>query len=264
MLTAAVNAERSSTNGDTAKFYAFPKFAASYNLPFDRVRHRQRQVPRRERSGRQPRSGQLQYTFLTRCRRTASSVFVRRRRSDCPNVTAGSDAARPKAAWTSSSCTAARRPKFTFYKKTTIGLVLQASPPPSSGFTTQIINGGSLTNSGAGNRPQHPADPEQLPHLAVAHDVLAQPRTRHVAAGAGVLHGLDLLRAVRPHEGPGRLRPGRSRGVQRLRCRRLRGTSSSPARRARTSRWASPTTSRTARSVSRRWSIGGTADTWPT
>ena len=50
MLTAAVNAERSSTNGDSAKFYAFPKFAASYNLPLDSGRHRQRQVPRGERS----------------------------------------------------------------------------------------------------------------------------------------------------------------------------------------------------------------------
>ncbi|HEY2026237.1 MAG TPA: TonB-dependent receptor plug domain-containing protein, partial [Gemmatimonadaceae bacterium] len=45
LLTAAVNAERSSTNGDTAKFYAYPKFSASYNMPllprgFDNLKFR--------------------------------------------------------------------------------------------------------------------------------------------------------------------------------------------------------------------------------
>jgi TonB-dependent starch-binding outer membrane protein SusC len=34
LLTAAVNAERSSVNGDQKKFYGYPKFSASYRLPF--------------------------------------------------------------------------------------------------------------------------------------------------------------------------------------------------------------------------------------
>src|SRR6185369_13320024 len=34
LLTAAVNAERSSVNGDDKKFYQYPKFAASYRLPW--------------------------------------------------------------------------------------------------------------------------------------------------------------------------------------------------------------------------------------
>src|SRR5262249_17902622 len=34
------------------------------------------------------------------------------------------------------------------YSKKTTGLVLTAAPAPSSGFTTQIVNGGSLTNKG--------------------------------------------------------------------------------------------------------------------
>jgi hypothetical protein len=33
-LTAAVNSERSSNNGDVDKLYSYPKYAASYNLPF--------------------------------------------------------------------------------------------------------------------------------------------------------------------------------------------------------------------------------------
>ena len=34
LLTAAINAERSSVNGDQHKFYGYPKFSASYRLPF--------------------------------------------------------------------------------------------------------------------------------------------------------------------------------------------------------------------------------------
>ncbi len=34
LLTAGVNSERSSVNGDDRKFYAYPKFSASYNVPY--------------------------------------------------------------------------------------------------------------------------------------------------------------------------------------------------------------------------------------
>ncbi len=34
LLTAGVNSERSSVNGDDKKFYAYPKFSASYNVPY--------------------------------------------------------------------------------------------------------------------------------------------------------------------------------------------------------------------------------------
>src|SRR5262249_13668236 len=33
LLTAAINEERSSVNGDDQKFYSYPKFAASYRIP---------------------------------------------------------------------------------------------------------------------------------------------------------------------------------------------------------------------------------------
>ena len=34
MSTAGVNAERASTNGDPEKYYGYPKFSASYRLPW--------------------------------------------------------------------------------------------------------------------------------------------------------------------------------------------------------------------------------------
>ena len=63
-LTAGVTAERTSNNGDAHKYYAYPKFSASYRLPFlppktDELKLRLAYG----RAGNQPLSGK--YTFLT-------------------------------------------------------------------------------------------------------------------------------------------------------------------------------------------------------
>jgi hypothetical protein len=147
-LTGAVNAERSSTNGDTAKFYAFPKFSASYNLPFtpagvDNIKFR---LATGKAGNRVPVN--FKYTFLTQVPENGI-VGIR------PSATIGLANVAPEVTNETEGgvdmqfLKGRAQAEFTLYGKKTSGLVLQASPAPSTGFTTQIINGGSLTNKGA-------------------------------------------------------------------------------------------------------------------
>ncbi|MFL5616423.1 MAG: SusC/RagA family TonB-linked outer membrane protein [Gemmatimonadaceae bacterium] len=147
-LTAAVNAERSSTNGDTAKFYAFPKFSASYNVPFtptgvDNIKLR---VATGKAGNRVPVN--FKYNFLTQVPEDGI-VGIR------PSTTIGLTTVAPEVTNETEGGIDAQflkgraQAEFTLYSKKTSGLVLQAAPAPSTGFTTQIINGGSLTNKGA-------------------------------------------------------------------------------------------------------------------
>jgi len=147
MLTAAVNAERASTNGDTAKFYAFPKFAASYNVPFtpagiDNIKLR---VANGRAGNRVPVN--FKYTLLTQ---VLENGIVGLR----PSTTVGLPTVQPEVTAETEGgvdmqfLRSRAQVELTFYKKRTTGLVLQAAPPPSSAFTTRIINGGSMTNSG--------------------------------------------------------------------------------------------------------------------
>jgi TonB-linked SusC/RagA family outer membrane protein len=147
MLTAAVNAERSSTNGDTARFYAFPKFAASYNVPFtprgvDNIKLR---IANGQAGNRVPVN--FKYTFLNT---VLENGIVGLR----PSATLGLSSVKPEVTNETEGgfdiqfLHGRAATQVTFYKKRTTGLVLQSGLPPSSGFTTQIINGGSMTNSG--------------------------------------------------------------------------------------------------------------------
>jgi len=147
MLTAAVNAERSSTNGDTTKFYAFPKFAASYNMPLNRgfVDNVKFRVANGSAGNRVPVN--FGYTFLTS---VPENGIVGLR----PSTTVGLPNVKPEVTRETEGgmdlqlLHGRASAEVTFYKKETNGLVLQAATPPSSGFTTQILNGGSMTNSG--------------------------------------------------------------------------------------------------------------------
>jgi TonB-linked SusC/RagA family outer membrane protein len=147
MLTAAINAERASTNGDTAKFYAFPKFSASYNMPFTPpgVDNLKLRLASGRAGNRVPVN--FKYTFLTQ---VPENGIVGLR----PSTTVGLPTVQPEVTseteggFDMQAFKGRAQFEFTAYKKKTNGLVLSAAEPPSSGFTTQIINGGSLTNSG--------------------------------------------------------------------------------------------------------------------
>ena len=147
LLTAAINAERSSTNGDTSKFYAFPKFSASYNVPFlfrglDNLKLR---VAYGKAGNRVPTD--FKYTYLTQL---AEAGIVGIRPSTIiglaniqPEVTAETEGGFDAQMFGGRASF-----EFTVYHKATTGLVLQSALAASSGFTTANINGGSIANNG--------------------------------------------------------------------------------------------------------------------
>ena len=146
LLTAAVNTERSSTNGDPNTFYAYPKFSASYRLPFlprftDNLKLR---LAYGKAGNRVPTN--FGYTFLTQVGEGSNglrasntiglaTVFP----ENTSEFEGGLDAAflRGRASL-----------ELTRYEKKTSDLVLTAGLAPSTGFATQVINGGSLINVG--------------------------------------------------------------------------------------------------------------------
>lgn len=147
LLTAAVNAERASTNGDPRHFYTFPKFAASYRLPIDlpRVDNLKFRAAYGRAGNRVPEN--YKYTFLT----AVPYAGVNGLR---PSAIVGLGNIRPEVtAETEGGIDAdfldgRAGLEITKYRKTTTDLVLLANRAPSTGFTTQTINGGSLRNTG--------------------------------------------------------------------------------------------------------------------
>lgn len=147
LLTVAVNAERSSTNGDTAKFYTYPKFSASYNVPMlpraiDNLKFR---LAYGEAGNRVP--SNFKYTFLSQLQENGI-VGLR------PSATVGLSTIFPEVTTETEGGLDAQffggraGTEFTLYHKVTHDLVLSSGLAPSSGFTTAVINGGSLKNDG--------------------------------------------------------------------------------------------------------------------
>jgi TonB-dependent starch-binding outer membrane protein SusC len=145
-LTAGVTAERTSNNGDPHKYYAYPKFSASYRLPFlppksDELKFRLAYG----RAGNQPLSGK--YTFLT-------NIINDGRTGYRASTAVGLPGIKPETTseieggldWTLFSGRA--RFSATQFRKQTDDLLLSASLAPSTGFTSQTINGGQLVTHG--------------------------------------------------------------------------------------------------------------------
>ena len=147
LLTVAVNAERSSTNGDTAKFYTYPKFSASYNVPtlphaVDNLKFR---LAYGKAGNRVP--SNFKYTFLQQLQENGI-VGLR------PSTTVGLSTIFPEVTTETEGGLDAQffggraGTEFTLYHKVTRDLVLSSGLAPSTGFTTAVINGGSLKNDG--------------------------------------------------------------------------------------------------------------------
>jgi TonB-linked SusC/RagA family outer membrane protein len=146
-LTAAVNAERSSNNGDTNKFYAYPKFSASYRLPFlppatDNIKLRIAYG----RAGNKPNFNN-KFTFLTTLN---EEQFVGLR----PSTLNGLPTIKPEqtteleGGFDAQFFNGRAALDFTQYRKQSDDLILTAALAPSTGFTAQVINGGQLVNHG--------------------------------------------------------------------------------------------------------------------
>ncbi len=145
-LTAGVTAERTSNNGDPHKYYGYPKFSASYRLPFlppksDEIKLRLAYG----RAGNQPTSGK--YTFLT-------SIIDDNRTGYRASTAVGLPNIKPETTseieggfdWTLLGGRA--RLSATQFRKQTDDLLLNPALPPSTGFTSSTINGGQLVTHG--------------------------------------------------------------------------------------------------------------------
>ena len=146
LLTAGVNSERTSTNGDPNKFYAYPKFSGSYRLPWlppvtDEIKLRLAIG----RAGNQPTRGK--FSFLDNLIQEGASGYR-------PSTEVGQPNIRPETAteveggFDLTLLDSRARLSATQFKKQIDNLLLRAAVAPSTGFATQWINGGQLSTHG--------------------------------------------------------------------------------------------------------------------
>jgi len=146
LVTAGVNAERSSNNGNQSKFYGYPKFSASLRSPW---------VP--------PAVGDLKFrlaygragNFPTAGRFTfATTVFDEGIGGARLSTIKGANEIKPEVAseieggLDLSFANGRASLRATQFKKTVDNLLLQASLASSTGFSSQYINGGQLSTHG--------------------------------------------------------------------------------------------------------------------
>ena len=147
LLTAAINEERSSVNGDDKKFYSYPKLAASYRIPglpawINDLKLRAAWGE----AGNQPPYG-FKYTSLPTGPYSGQLGSVLSATEGNPNITPETSTETEGGAditmWHSRAALS-----VTAFRKNVTDLVLAAALPPSTGFTTEFINGGSMVNTG--------------------------------------------------------------------------------------------------------------------
>ncbi|MEO5589690.1 MAG: SusC/RagA family TonB-linked outer membrane protein [Gemmatimonadaceae bacterium] len=146
LLTAAVNTEKSSNNGDATQFYTYPKFAASLRLPqlVQQVSELKLRLAYGK-AGNQPTAGK--YTFLT-------TLFNEGRPGLRASTVQGLSGIKPETAseleggFDLQGFDGRVRFSFTQFRKQVDDLILQANVAPSTGFTTKYINGGQIVNNG--------------------------------------------------------------------------------------------------------------------
>ena len=147
LLSAGLRAERSSANGDISKYYLFPKASASYRFPNllgDGTELKLRSSYGE--TGNQPLFGQ-KFTTL-------SSTVIGGNVGTIVTGVAGAPDIKPErvkelevgvdaSAWHGRGTI-----EVTGYTRHTYDMLLQATPAPSTGYTTRILNGGVLWNEG--------------------------------------------------------------------------------------------------------------------
>lgn len=147
LLTAATNAERSSVNGDATKMYSYPKFSASYRLPWlpkatDEIKFRAAYG----KAGNQPPYG---FKFTSLAIGVNDGTLGAR-----PSTIAGNSSIKPE---TSNETEGGIDAQFlhgriafsgTYFNKKVTDLILSQAVAPTTGFSTKYVNGGTLVNKG--------------------------------------------------------------------------------------------------------------------
>jgi outer membrane receptor protein involved in Fe transport len=146
LLTAGVNSERTSNNGDAKKYYAYPKFSASYRMPFlppktDELKFRLAYG----RSGNQPTTGK--YTFLTNLVEEGVTGFRASTILGFPGIKPET-ASEIEGGFDLTAVGGRARLSATQYRKQIDDLILSAALAPSTGFSSRTINGGQIVTHG--------------------------------------------------------------------------------------------------------------------
>jgi TonB-linked SusC/RagA family outer membrane protein len=146
LLTAAINSERSSNNGDAEKFYAYPKLSASLRLPemLPKIQELKLRAAYGK-AGNQPTAGK--FTFLTTLFNEGASGLRASTIKGFPGIKPET-AAEIEGGVDLSGFNGRGRLSVTQFRKTITDLLLQANVAPSTGFATQYINGGKIVNNG--------------------------------------------------------------------------------------------------------------------
>jgi hypothetical protein len=147
LVQVGLRAERSSVNGDIDKYYVFPKASASYRL-LDLIGDGSEVKLRAAygETGNQPRFGQ-KFTNLGTPQLGGQQGITVATTAGAPDVEperlkeieGGVDgfALNGRLNW-----------ELTYFRRNTTNLLLQRVPAPSTGYTTQIFNGGEIQNQG--------------------------------------------------------------------------------------------------------------------
>jgi hypothetical protein len=226
LLSAGVSAYKSSSNGDHEKFFAYPKFAASYRIP--NIAADVSELKLRAawgQSGNRPLFGQ-KFTPLSGTRNieglpglvpvgTAGDVNIEPERQK--EIEAGLDVVM-----------FGERVSFeiTGFQKNITNLLLERELAPSSGFTLQVFNGASCACAASRQRSGQSAA-QQGPQLDFTRDVLRGQERGREPAGSFLPHRRLRYRAGRL---PDRGRP-LGDGDRRQHRRRLSGYLRDGARR---------------------------------
>ena len=145
LVTAGVNSERTSNNGDAQKYYAYPKFSASYRMPTPSLIDELKLRAAYGRAGNQPTSGK--YTFLTNLIEEGVTGFRASTIKGFPGIKPET-ASEIEGGFDLTFLTGRARLSATQFRKQIDNLILSASVAPSTGFSTQTINGGQIVTHG--------------------------------------------------------------------------------------------------------------------
>ena len=147
LVTVGARGERNSNNGDTDKFYLFPKASASYR--FAELSDMVNEVKLRAawgQSGNQPLYGMKHSTYLSGSYAGQNGLQL--------NLIAGDAGIEPErqteieGGFDATLFDGRSSLTFTVYEKRIDDLILQRTTPGSSGFQTELFNGGQLRNRG--------------------------------------------------------------------------------------------------------------------
>jgi len=146
LLTAGVNGERTSNNGDPKKYYAYPKFSASYRVPVPVAKVDELKVRLAYgRAGNQPLTGK--FTLLTNLIDEGTTGFRASTILGSANIKPET-ASETEGGFDLTLFGARARFSATQFRKKIDNLLITAALAPSTGFSTQTINGGQLVTHG--------------------------------------------------------------------------------------------------------------------